>query len=644
MSMQAGVWHFDGRPLDDRWLKTMSRELALQGPDGEAVYRAPGLAMLYRPFHTTAESRLEHQPYRSMRGTVMTWDGRLDNRADLERVLDSGLRDDRTDAAIAAAAFDRWGEEAFGRLVGDFALVVWDAGQRRLYLVKDFAGPKPLHYVLTSSSVHWSSRLDPLVLHGGAPWTLDDEWVGTYLMYRPNAYHTPYAEIRTVGPATFARIEPGRVAVRRYWNWDPGRRIRYRTDGDYEEHLLHLFRQAVRRRVRTDTPVLAELSGGVDSSCIVCMADRLAQEGAAETPRIDTITHWTRGDPEGSLPFVTLIEAQRGRPGDRLMIDDAEPPSYVRDGAFPFDPLPGSSSTRWLLSSRRQEAQRRNGNRVVLSGIGGDEVLGGIPYPYGQLADALAQGQLREFASLTQAWSQSKRMPVWHIAAVSAKELFSGRRRGQLLAPLPWLAATFCERAGLARTYPAAIPRVPRGALPSQLVFAAAFESERQILTLHASSMGGVEEKRYPYMDRDLVEFLFSIPNTQLLRPGERRSLLRRSMSRLVPEKVLWRKAKAAQRSTLTRIFSAHWGAVSEAFALCDDVMADYFEGRRLKGAICNASSERGVSAVSLARTIATILWIRDLRERGLTVPWKRNDRDGSVDVSAEAATVARPE
>lgn len=627
MSMQAGTWYFDGRPPDDRWLDTISRELAQHGPDGEARYRAPGLAMLYRPYHATAQSRLEGQPYQSPRGTIVTWDGRLDNRSELERDLHDELRGDRTDVAIAAAAFDRWGEDAFVRLVGDFALVVWDVAKHRLYLAKDFAGPKHLYYILTSSSVCWSSRLDTLVLHGDAPWTLDDEWVGTYLMYRPDAYHTPYAEIRTVGPATFARIEPGRETVRRYWTWDPGRRIRHRKDDDYEEHFRHLFRQAVRRRLRADSPVLAELSGGVDSSCIVCMADEIAEAGEAETPRIDTVTHCTPGDPVASLPFVALIEARRGRLGDRLMIDDHEPPSFVRSDAPLFDALPGSSSATWVIGSRREEAKRRNGNRVVLSGIGGDEVLGGLPYPYGQIADTLAQGQWGQFAALSQAWSQSKHMPVWHVVAASAKLLLAGPRYGRRLQPLPWLAAAFCERAGLARTYPSGIPRMPRGTLPSQAAFAAAFESERQILTLHAASLVGVEEKRYPYMDRDLVEFLFSIPSTQLLRPGERRSLLRRALNRLVPEEVLWRKAKAARRpSALTQAAIGHRRAVSDVFSVLDDVVTQYFDARCLERAISSIWAARGVSAMPINRTIATILWMKDLGERALIDRTTRTD------------------
>ena len=78
--------------------------------------------------------------------------------------------------------------------------------------------------------------------------------------------------------------------VSKYWDFDPDKRIRYRTDAEYEEHFRSAFATAVQRRLRSDRPVLAELSGGMDSSSIVCMADTVIARGAAECPRLDTIS------------------------------------------------------------------------------------------------------------------------------------------------------------------------------------------------------------------------------------------------------------------------------------------------------------------------------------------------------------------
>ena len=83
MSVQAGIWNFDGRPVDPQVSRGYQRVLETQGPDGESCHVDGSVALLYRPFHTTAESRREKQPYFSHRGFILTWDGRLDNRDEL---------------------------------------------------------------------------------------------------------------------------------------------------------------------------------------------------------------------------------------------------------------------------------------------------------------------------------------------------------------------------------------------------------------------------------------------------------------------------------------------------------------------------------------------------------------------------------
>src|SRR5258707_14507055 len=100
MSVQAGVWNFDGEPVDPRFLSDLSESLKLQGPDGEFSYVEGNVAMLYRPFHTTAESRREKQPYITRRGFILTWDGRVDNRDELITEFGSYLDSDPTDVTI----------------------------------------------------------------------------------------------------------------------------------------------------------------------------------------------------------------------------------------------------------------------------------------------------------------------------------------------------------------------------------------------------------------------------------------------------------------------------------------------------------------------------------------------------------------
>jgi asparagine synthase (glutamine-hydrolysing) len=195
MSVQAGIWNFDGEPVDLRLLNDLSESLKQQGPDGESSYVNSNVAMLYRPFHTTAESRCEKQPFFSRRGFVLTWDGRLDNRDEFIAELRSYLDADSTDVAIVAAAFDHWETECFRRITGDWALSIWKPEQRELIFAIDYMAIRHIFYYLKKDRIWWSTDLSPLVLLSGDKFHIDDEYVAGYLANDPGSDLTPYREI-----------------------------------------------------------------------------------------------------------------------------------------------------------------------------------------------------------------------------------------------------------------------------------------------------------------------------------------------------------------------------------------------------------------------------------------------------------------
>jgi len=265
-------------------------------------YSDASASIFYRAFHTTQQSRQERQPCCLESGAILTWDGRLDNRADFIGLMRDRLSRDSEDVAIVAAAYERWGTDCFARLLGDWALAVWNPADRSLILAKDPIGTRHLYYAPEPDRVTWSSVLEPLVLLAGKTLALDEDYIAGWLGMFPPTHLTPYARISSVLPACFVRLGPAGKIITKFWEFDPKKRIRYPSDAEYEEHFRIVLRESVRRRLRSDAPVLAELSGGMDSSSIVCVADALIAEGAAETPRLDTVSyyddsepHWTSG-------------------------------------------------------------------------------------------------------------------------------------------------------------------------------------------------------------------------------------------------------------------------------------------------------------------------------------------------------------
>src|SRR5712692_1508843 len=233
MSVQAGIWNFDGRPVDPKQIEDISEFLKQQGPDGESRYVNGSIGLLHRPFHTTAESRCEKQPYFSHRGFILTWDGRLDNRPALIADLRSDLEANPTDVAIVAAAFDHWETDCFRRIIGDWAVSIWKPEQRELIFAVDYMAIRHIFYYLKKNRVWWSTDLTPLILLAGDKFHIDDDYIAGYFAHSPEAHRTPYREIREVPPGQFLHIHEGRASVERFWRFSPKCRIRYKADAEY---------------------------------------------------------------------------------------------------------------------------------------------------------------------------------------------------------------------------------------------------------------------------------------------------------------------------------------------------------------------------------------------------------------------------
>ena len=153
MSALGGVCYFDGRPVSDREMAMLRDCLTSRGPDGGWEVRSGSVGVAYRAFHTNRESRLERQPLMSTGGTILAWDGRLDNRAELLRLLHRDVRDSRTDAAIVMAAYRKWGVNCPTRLIGDFALSVCEPSTGTVLLARDPFGVRTLYYWLRGDRI-----------------------------------------------------------------------------------------------------------------------------------------------------------------------------------------------------------------------------------------------------------------------------------------------------------------------------------------------------------------------------------------------------------------------------------------------------------------------------------------------------------
>jgi asparagine synthase (glutamine-hydrolysing) len=616
MSVQFGRWTFSGQPADQDHVARVNSLLAPYGPDDHGSYTEAGVTMLYYAFHATEESRRETQPHISRAGAVITWDGRLDNREEFLLNQGNDLTHRATDVEIVADLYDKWGTDCFAKLLGDWALAIWDPNIQSVILTVDFAGTRHLCYSADKDQITWSTILDPLVLLAEECTEIDEEYIAGWLGSFPEAGRTPYCGVRSVPPSCYVQFQNGRLVVHRYWSFDARRKVRYQTDREYEEHFRSLFAQSVRRRVRSHAPVLAELSGGVDSSSIVCMADALIAQGYGTCPQVDTVSfHHDAEANWNERPFFSRIEKERGREGHHIPVNFADSVNFqYEQGRFSATPgaacRPGEAGVQFLA------CLRSGGYRVVLSGVGGDEVLGGVPNPTVELADLLARFSLLTLTRQLKVWSLAKRKPLLHLLANTLKTFLPVALVGvsRHKRPVPWLDREFVRRNLAAlQGYPTRLKLF--GAAPSFTDSLSTLDALRRQLACSVLPCAPHYERRYPYLDRDLLEFLYAVPREQLLRPNQRRSLMRRALAGIVPHEILDRKRKAFVACGPLVALSANFQSHLERTRSMICGSLGFVNSHAFAEALQKACLGGDVPLVSILRTLGLESWIRHMSD-----------------------------
>jgi asparagine synthase (glutamine-hydrolysing) len=546
MSMQFGRWNRNGKEVERKYFDRVTALLEKYPSDGAWLRYDPETAILYKSFETTGKASLSQQPLIGPTGIVLTFDGRLDNRSELLEDFAIPVASPLSDAEIVLAAYEKWRTECFQRLVGEWCAAIWHPTERELLLVKDFAGTRQLYYCADPNYVTWSTVLDPLVMLSESPLSISEEYVAGYLTSFPATHSTPYASIHSVPAGAFIRITAHATSRTDYSSLEPISPARCRSDAEYEEQFRTFFGQAVVRRLRSTYPVLAELSGGLDSTAIVCIADMLIAHGKGGTPRLDTLSYFDDQEPNwDERPYFSLVERARGKVG--IHIDCAsESNAFESVAAETFLPLPGMNKAYWDRQLALRPYFASHSYRTLLSGIGGDEFLGGVPTPVPELQDHLLQLRWKTFARRLLAWSVYRRAP-WMALAVEVLRDFlphALRRPFTRHQGPPWLTKQFASRN--ADTFWVDSPRLHfGGCLPSQQTNLHSLNHlRRQLNCLHLDA-ACTYHLSFPYLDRDLLIFLFGVPREQLVQPGYRRALMRRSLAGIVPAEILDRKRKA---------------------------------------------------------------------------------------------------
>jgi asparagine synthase (glutamine-hydrolysing) len=611
MSIIFGIVNLDGAPVEHATLLCLAQRTEAYAPDGSFIQINGKVGMGFQPYHTTVLSRLDVQPWSDLHKNILVFDGRLDNHGELAHLL--SLASERsTDSSLVLSAFERWGEACFERLVGDWSLALWSAGQRKLYLARDHAGTRTLYYQLRGSRVVWSTYLETF-LGPNETQTLDEEFAARYLGGLPIRTSTPYAGIRAVPPAHALIFEKSTVRSSTHWSWMVAEKLVYKDAQEYDDQFMECFERSVQRRDIPGAPILAELSGGMDSTAIVCISDALRRRENQQGALLDTVSLYDNSESDwDELPYITATERYRGKKGVHIAT------SYL-NRSFSLEEqekvvlFPGNDS-RALLREQEFEAHIASDEyRVIFSGIGGDELLGGVPTPYPELADHLASLRLQTASGRITAWCLSNRDAFFPTSVRTIRFVFD-----LYLHPLfdvntltPWVSP--CIRrlcVELAHEEENRYPRIRY--LPSGISNGRNWLSVLETLPHLYPKSTTRREYRYPYLDRDLVDYLLRVPREQLLQPGRRRAMMRRALKPFMPQEVVERRRKAYMSRGPLALLQKERTSIERLLSTSRLEAYGYLDMSSLRSLLHAATSGSGTEhGMALLRLLAFEFWLQ---------------------------------
>jgi asparagine synthase (glutamine-hydrolysing) len=605
MALLAGALFFDGRPVDDE-CRALTTVLANLADDGVTTCVDGGLVMVHGAVRLWADSGAPGLTRNASRSLTLAWNGRLDNRSDLLLALGPSLPTERSDAALALAVFERWGVDGLRRLIGDWSAAIWDARERTLSLARDYMGVRPLYYSRDAAGVRWSNSLGELAGRAGRVDALDERFIARFMAWRVSTDVTPYRGIRAVPTAQCVSItSTGSESVQRFWHLEPGI-VRYRDPRSYEEHLRELWSDAVAARLRSPGTIWAELSGGLDSSTVVCMANVLIRDARVCATALQPISHVSTHSPEGDESrFIAEVERHIGV---RTQTIGVEATLDARDTGSSWVTPSAQRGVR-LAAARAVQEQ---GGRVILSGAMGDAIMGCAPDNSLAVFDELAEWRLLTALASIRSWSRATRKPFVAIACRLAREAvrrFDASRTD--------LTLNHYQRAGIAllstRLRPLAVePAAGSDAAPrlrpSQRELARMVLEHSMSARLEAQNPSGIVYA-YPFAHRPLVEYMLAIPGEQLAAPGQTRALMRRAFEGLVPARVLGRFSKGYYPPVMTRAARALAGSLLPVQRL-EVVQRGWIDAGRLDAAITRLTNGAGRTSAEVRLVLQLEEWM----------------------------------
>lgn len=499
-----------------------------------------------------------HQPMSNADGSLwIVFNGEIYNYIELRSELQAlgYVFHTQSDTEVILNAYHAWGMDCLNRFNGMWAFALYDKRKNRLFCARDRFGIKPFYYHFNNRRFLFGSEIKTLLGHSGIPRTPNEEVIYDYLAYGilDHTEETFYQGVKQLLPAHYLILEGGAISIQRYWDIDPNNKFDIGSDEkavlEYSRRFFEIFEDAVRIHLRSDVPVGSCLSGGLDSSAIVTMTNRLLLTVSGIDPSVIGDRQKTFSSCFDDLRFderkyieeivsVTSAESNYIFPGPANLMEELPKLMHHQDEPF------GSTSmyAQWCV----MKLAAQHGVRVLLDGQGSDEMLAGYtPFFDTYWAVLAASGNL---SRMMDEWNAHRQLRGVSMSFLIQHTLFALaprplQRRVRLNRGTQVLNPDFTKR--YQGRFFDSNPKHARSLMNERLYMFTAQTSLPALLRYEdRSSMAHSIESRVPFLDHRLVEYIFSLPDHQKINQGYTKSVLRNALGDLIPQQILKRTDK----------------------------------------------------------------------------------------------------
>jgi len=558
----AGIFNFKQDSSDPAAIRRMTDAMAHRGPDATGYYSDGSVSLGHLRLSIIDLSTAANQPFEDNSGRYhIVFNGEIYNYQYVRSLLTDYTFNTNGDTEVIIAAYAKWGPACLDHFRGMFAFAIWDRQEKELFIARDRMGVKPLYYYKDDERLVFASELRGILASGLTPRKLDRRAVIEYFTYQSVSYpFSPVEGILQLEAGSWIKTKNGQLEKQVYWDvTDNAVDFDFSDKAAVQQRIRQLMLQSIERRLVSDVPVGAFLSGGIDSSAVVGL---MAEAGAS---RPNTFNIAFREEEYDESGYAELVAKKFNTIHTKILLQPTVFLDELRSALDAMDTPSGDGINTYVVS----KAIREKGMTVALSGAGGDELFAGYPF-FGTYLQLQAKkgfwkvlpGGVREAAAGlllgSNAGGRKARLrQLIELSSVTIDEVYPVFR--QILSPaLLEELTTLADGAGAAGSGAGSgepghtavedilsgkRERLQRMPLLSQ-VSAAEYLGYTQHTLLKDTdqmSMAVSLEVREPFFDQDLVEFVLAVPD-RWKKPEYPKSLLVESLKPMLPDEIVFRK------------------------------------------------------------------------------------------------------